>query len=208
MASLGSHRFYLVRPAASVAIAALVTAALPSRVTAITSYPYEDRAAYEECAADLLELEVSPEAALTACASALHPEEVGDCVVGIATYTEIAPADALASCRRSRRPDELSTCVVDITDNLENALPIEVLDNCRRSLLPLQYSNCVLGLDYAANLAPAEALIVCISAGDRPRDLAPSFIPRLQAEPEGLTDPRLTPLVPFPQNAQPQQTLP
>lgn len=185
-----SVQFRSPRSVLPVAIAALIAAHVPLKPATAA---IDD--SFQLCAAELLEAGVERQVAATACASALHPEELSACVLNIEQSTELAATDAVAACRRVRRPQELSTCVVDLNQTLENAVALEILDNCRRSLLPERYASCVSGIHGTTNYTPTESMLICISAGDRPRDLAPSFIPRLRVERE--TAPvQLTPLVP------------
>lgn len=183
-----------------IAIAALLVAGLLSTPRTAQAWwfdiDWDDDESYRECAETLLKYDdLDPTLAASACAGALEPEEVSECVTLIEGDTEIAPVDALASCRRVRRPEEMAECVVSINNALASE-PLFVLDNCRRSLLPDRYAECVVEIADAADVSVDETMPVCISAGDRPRDLAPSFIPRVDLE-RPDTPLRFAPLIPL-----------
>jgi hypothetical protein len=161
---------------------------------------------YQICAAQLLEAGVVETVAADACAAALAPRDIGECVSSISSETPIVATDALANCRQVRRPVDLATCVIDISALTENALLSDTLDSCRRSLLPRRFSNCVVWLSLETAIDPGAALNACIAAGDRPRNVLPSFVPSSEGIPttpsSGTTnipdEPlRLTPLVPM-----------
>ena len=159
---------------------------------------YDPDISYRDCVEDLLEYDIDSTIIASACAAALEPEEVGDCVETIQDNTEdISPADSLAACRRVRRPEMMAECVVDIDNDLDlvGTEPILVLDSCRRSLLPGRYSECVISISETVGFSAGESMAVCLSAGDRPRDLAPSFIPRLDIN-EADAPFRFSPIVP------------
>ncbi len=160
-----------------------------------------NRNAYRLCASRLVGAGTSAEAAATACAGALNPQDVARCVVQIEGQTEIAAPQALDSCRQVRRPIELSSCVVGISNNIKGSAVPGVLDYCTRSLLPQRYAECVVGLGREINLAPNRALETCISSSDRPLEFSPNFIPREQFPP----DQQLTPTPNQSQNQTPQQ---
>lgn len=132
---------------------------------------------YKRCAADLDGLELTDEAIAEACASALHPNELSNCVVRIDRETTVTAETALAGCKRDRRPEDLAVCVVDI-DRLGNGnLGDAALDYCRRSLLPLAFADCVTGLDSEiASIEPLPAMDICIAADDRPVEYLPDFV--------------------------------
>lgn len=161
---------------------------------------------YQICVAQLQEAGVVEAAAADGCAAALAPRDISECVTTISADTPIVAADALTNCRQVRRPVDLATCVVDISAVTENAILADALDSCRRSLLPRRFSNCVVGLSLETALEPSVALSTCIAAGDRPRNVLPSFVPSSEGIPttpsSGTTnlpeEPlRLTPLVPI-----------
>lgn len=136
-----------------------------------------DRNEYEECAADLLGLNLEAADIADACASGLHPDELSACVVDIDQETAIEPQTALSGCKRVRRPDDLATCVIRVDANTSGVASLEALDHCRRSLLPLLFSDCVVGLrSEMAGLEPLPAMNVCISADDRPIEYRPDFV--------------------------------
>ncbi len=131
---------------------------------------------FATCAGALIDAGIEAEAASAACAQALKPEQVSRCVVDITDETELAPEQVLAACSRDRRPNELATCVATIHGSLEVSSSADVLDNCRRSVLPVRYSDCVVGLATTAEVATTESMALCIAAGYRPVDVAPTFI--------------------------------
>ncbi len=98
---------------------------------------------YGQCAADLLATGLSAEAVATACAQALHPEQVSSCVLDVVDTTDLKAEDALTACSRDRRPLEVATCVVDIHEFLDVPNSAAVLNNCHRSILPVRYSDSV-----------------------------------------------------------------
>lgn len=138
---------------------------------------------YETCASSLTDKGIADIDAADACAAALYPQDLAQCVSRIDDGTEITAIDALSGCRQVRRPLELATCVNEIDDAATDTESFLVLDNCRRSLLPIRYSACVVGLSREIDFSTPEALETCIAAGDRPRNVLPSFIPAA----EGLT---------------------
>ncbi|MCT7984697.1 hypothetical protein NG796_15470 [Laspinema sp. A4] len=132
---------------------------------------------YNRCAAELLDRQLSPETVALACASALRPEELSECVVEINSRTDILAEDALTRCQQVRRPLELATCVVEISDgSTEGEAPL-ILDFCRRSLLPAEFSECVVGLQNQIDLVTSQAMSVCIDTRDRVGSPLPNFIP-------------------------------
>lgn len=131
---------------------------------------------YGQCAADLLDAGLSAEAVAAACSRALHPEQVGRCVLDVTAITDLGVEDALSACSRDRRPLELATCVANIHDFLEVASSATVLNNCHRSILPVRYADCVIDTALTAELATTDSLALCIAAGYRPVDVAPTFI--------------------------------
>jgi hypothetical protein len=138
---------------------------------------------YQNCAIDLLQSGLAEDAAAAACAEALYPLELSECVVEINENTEISGDDALSSCLRVRRPIELAECVVDIDAAQSEAVLAGVLDYCRRSLLPERFSACVVGLSREVGLAVGEVMNTCISVTDRPEEVESDFIPRGQEQP-------------------------
>lgn len=190
------------------AVVGLVALSLPIAPAQAQSRDSDYRARtrdYETCVAQLLESDIVEAEAVTACAAALAPRDISECVTYISAETPIAATDALSNCRQVRRPVDLATCVVDINVVTDNAIPLDTLNSCRRSLLPRRFSNCVVGLSSQTTLAPQAALDTCIAAGDRPRNVLPTFVPSSEGIPatpsSGTTnipdDPlRLTPLVP------------
>ncbi|MDA0266825.1 MAG: hypothetical protein O2890_12055 [Cyanobacteria bacterium] len=132
---------------------------------------------YDTCVGDLLPLALDRETVAAACALAYRPQEVSSCVTGVIAATTLDPRNALSACSRDRRPLEVSTCVTDIHTTLTVSDSLSVLDHCHRSLLPVRYSQCVLSLGTLAEFTTADALDRCISAGYRPENVAPTYIP-------------------------------
>lgn len=191
-------KIYLV--AGSLAIAGWIGSNFPATGAEIVTDSL--RNGYRACTERMLDAEVSPEAAARACAGALYPKDVARCVTRIDGQTEISVQDALATCTQARRPVELSRCVVGISENSDGQPTPGILDFCGRSLLPIRYAECVVGLRREINdLAPTQAMETCISAGDRPLEFAPNFIPQGQ-----LQQPVQSPALTAP--ATPEQTAP
>ncbi|MGB0561774.1 MAG: hypothetical protein ACPGVO_08200 [Spirulinaceae cyanobacterium] len=139
-----------------------------------------DAKEFQRCAAELISVGVADEQVQTACAMALEPTDLSECVADIDNFTIIDETEALFSCFRVRRPLELSECVVDINEELleprsATELASSTLDHCRRSLLPLRFSACVRGLSREVyttdDFGPSEALADCIDAEDFPREI-------------------------------------
>jgi hypothetical protein len=202
---------HITRFSIQVTVAGLIALALP---VAPASATYSDYRAlqrdYQTCTADLVGVGIAAADAASACAAALAPRDIGECVIMIGEGTVIAATDALSGCRQVRRPVDLAACVVDINTSLQNVVPLDVLSNCRRSLLPTRFSNCVVGISQETLIDPAVAMSTCIVAGDRPSNLLPSFVPSsepIPSTPSSIptpsdtdmpadSSPRLTPLVP------------
>lgn len=136
---------------------------------------------YESCAGALRGASIADADAAAACAGALYPRDVSNCVVRVKDGSTLAAADILTACRRVRRPIELAACFNDI-DADSTATEAEVLNSCRRSLLPDRFSDCVTGLRRNIELSTAEALQTCIAAGDRPQNVLPSFVPAIPVQ--------------------------
>ena len=109
---------------------------------------------YQSCSASLTEVKLDRLSVAQGCAEALHPQDVGTCVVRIvndkSVNSKIVNLDALDACRRVRRPLELATCVTMIHQSTEtmsfsNDASKMVLASCRKSLLPERYGRCVVG---------------------------------------------------------------
>lgn len=153
--------------------------------------PAAARNDYNRCAAELLDRQLPPETVALACASALRPEELSECVVEIDRNTDILAEDALNRCQQVRRPLELATCVVDISDDsTEGEAPL-ILDFCRRSLLPAKFSRCVVGLQNQIDLVTSQAMSVCIDTRDRVGSPLPNFIPGREPPAPTRTSPNL-----------------
>ncbi|NJL86229.1 MAG: hypothetical protein HC886_09980 [Leptolyngbyaceae cyanobacterium SM1_1_3] len=132
---------------------------------------------FQTCATGLLAAGAESEVAAAACASALNPDYLAECVTDIKAQTQLVLSDIVFACRRVRRPQELASCTTDIHLSLMLDDSASTLDSCRRSLLPLRFSDCVVGLNQAAGLDLDDALDRCIGAGYEPRDISPTFIP-------------------------------
>ena len=131
---------------------------------------------YQSCSASLTEVKLDRLSVAQGCAEALHPQDVGTCVVRIvnnqSVNNKIVNLDALDACRRVRRPLELATCVTMIhqsteTMPLSNDASKTVLDSCRKSLLPERYGRCVVG--FRNN--PLQKTIVDVAMTDRTKEL-------------------------------------
>lgn len=151
-----------------IAIAGLLAATIPS-VPANATHINE----YERCAGYMLTAGVSSEPAATACAQALRPRSIGQCVYYIKKHTPISGADALSACTRVRQPLGLANCAIDINRGTKEAEALAVLDNCRRSLIPTNFSECVVGLSRRINLPPARAMETCLSTYDSATSFSP-----------------------------------
>lgn len=163
------------------AIAGLLTTILPDM--AIAASANND---YGACAARLLKVSITAEAAAQACAKALRPRDLAACVVKINDLkinkeTVISGSNALSYCGKARRPEDLATCVVDyvrpnlqvdINDqNLDSEEKINqaTLDFCGRSLLPERFGLCVKGLREATALA-SKPLLTKITGDQVPKN--------------------------------------
>lgn len=92
---------------------------------------------FDVCTIRLLRRDISEEQAAIACAQALEPAQLSECVLRIQGQTSVTAEAALRACFRDRRPVELAECVVNIeADALEpylarlssiNAPPEEVI---------------------------------------------------------------------------------
>lgn len=202
---------------AQVAVAGWLASALPSMAATIpTSYANQ----YRSCTGRLVSVDVSAEAAASACAGALNPVDLSKCVSRIKGQTTLAADEALSYCGQVRRPIELSNCVVGISRNSEGAPARSVLDYCGRSLLPENFAECVVGLNREIDVAPNQALDTCISATDRlpPNGFAPTFVPQngsppilptgTPSVPQGTTVPNPAPLTSPSQSSPSEQLTP
>jgi hypothetical protein len=153
--------------------AGMLTIAIPHRTLAA-----DDDNEFGMCAKELLGTGLSGEQAGTACADALHPEDLSSCVGDIMkAQTPISAEDALQACYRVRRPLELANCVTQIDENatIEESNATLVLDTCRRSLLPERHSACVVGLSSnITDISLEKAIETCIDAEAFPVELFPT----------------------------------
>ena len=131
---------------------------------------------HQSCSASLTEVKLDRLSVAQGCAEALHPQDVGTCVVRIvnnqSVNNKIVNLDALDACHRVRRPLELATCVTMIHQSTEtmpfsNDASKMVLDSCRKSLLPERYGRCVVG--FRNN--PLQKTIVDVAMTDRTKEL-------------------------------------
>ncbi|MGB3494685.1 MAG: hypothetical protein WBA57_18300 [Elainellaceae cyanobacterium] len=160
----------------SAALTGLILGSLPSEASAF--WLHERGNDYQGCTASLIEDGISADRAASACAAALEPTDISECVDEISTETAIAPDTALTSCTRVRRPEEMAACVTRIDVEVESAIPLEVLDYCTRSLLPDDYADCVVGIDSETDFGATEVLRTCIAADYRlPVVVYPDFEP-------------------------------
>lgn len=132
------------------------------------------------CTESLISTGLGKSPAAVACADALKPQDIEDCVVQITTKTSIKANNALQSCYRVRRPDELSSCVTSIS-SINNELGPDIsamaLNTCRRSLLPKRQAECTLNLVTIAEISSEEAIESCIAAQLTPGKLPPGELP-------------------------------
>lgn len=159
-------------PVIQIATAVLMAAPLPFAVQRPAAANE-----FESCANGLIEAGIEPSIAGSACGQALHPEEVSACVVGVVDAADVSALSALSACSRDRRPKEVANCVADIHSSLAVDNSSEVLSRCHLSVLPERYSACVVGLSDGVGLTVIDSLDKCLSAGVRPTELAPTFIP-------------------------------
>lgn len=139
-------------------------ACLPVSYFTITLNFPASAASFDVCARSLINSGITGEKAAAACADALVPRELSDCVGEIKNNTAIASEDALQACYRVRRPAELASCVTSLDPGGDEA-KLMALNNCRSSLLPTRYADCVTGLTgNIPNLSKIEAMETCISA--------------------------------------------
>lgn len=122
---------------------------------------------YRACAARLLQLGISAENAAGACATALRPRDLGECVHRIQRQTQVAAQDFFGSCLQARRPLDFSACVVGISKQGKDSFDPNILTYCNRSLLPLRFAKCVVGLRSEIDLGVIRAMDTCIDASDR-----------------------------------------
>jgi len=132
------------------------------------------QSAYSACASQLLRDGIDAEAAALACATAYEPTDLSACVGSIEASTAIAPEDALDACREVRRPRELARCTTRIDAAFNGAMPLGVLDSCRRSLLPIEFANCTIGIEGNIPMDVETAMLTCLDADDRVRDIFPT----------------------------------
>jgi hypothetical protein len=158
--ALKTRLMQLTAPA--LAVAGIIGMSAPS--VAVTASYNND---YRVCAARLLSVGVSAQAAAEGCATALRPRDLSSCVLEVSRNTQITANDALSGCRRARQPRELASCVVAVSKNTEGAVNPDVLNYCGRSLFPVEFARCVVGLRSEVELAPIQALDTCIDGSDR-----------------------------------------
>jgi hypothetical protein len=175
---------YRILTAPMFAVVGLLIANIPT--LAVTDTLAND---YRACAAQLLSVGVTAQAASQGCATALRPRDLSSCVARINQQTQITSADALAACRQTRVPRDLAVCVVSISKTTQEAVNPAALTYCGRSLLPTTFAQCVVGLSKEINLTPTQALDTCIDASDRASGVgawantSPGLNPRLEFTP-------------------------
>ncbi len=191
-----SSSSWLRQPVMHLAMVGFVAIALPvapaqAGIFDWLEHPGND---YQSCAKDLNNAKIATDAASDACAKALHPDELAQCVTRTSTAknVKVTAVEALATCKQVRRPLELATCVVDIRQNTQDAAVVDVLDTCRRSLLPVKFSQCVVGLHKELKLAAKPSMDSCIDA-NFPREFISNLLP-LDYAPPALPSPSNTQL--------------
>lgn len=187
----------LARGITSGSIALSLAAIAVPPVLALTVSPAEIRNAvprnqFDNCTEALIRLNIPPQEAATACATAFNPGNLGKCVQGVSRGGAIPAAEALTACRQVRNPEKMSECFTDIRRQVAAAPAAEVLDNCRRTILPDRFSNCVQGVSKKVSLTPTEVMNTCISVGDVVTEFDPTFVP-YTAPPAETLPPSLTP---------------
>lgn len=140
-------------------------------------YTFSTPNRFDNCTLDLIQRQISPQDAAQACAQALRPEDLRQCVVQITGSGQLAARDILNACRQVRRPVEMAGCVTDLRRDLKNASETEILNGCSLSLLPARFSQCARGLSRAPAIAATQALSDCNNGGIDQREFAPNFIP-------------------------------
>lgn len=143
----------------------LMSALMPHLAIAAKPNPYPG------CVQTLKDSGINKDQASIACADAIKPKDLAQCVLKLDTDTPITGETALPACFKVRRPLDLATCVLGINGSTTGAEPNAILDYCRRSLLPLSFSQCVVGLTAEAPIPSTEALQHCLDAEDFPRGL-------------------------------------
>jgi hypothetical protein len=138
---------------------------------------------FDVCVEKMVKGGVAVEKATTACAGALSPRELSQCVEKIRDKTDLPAEDVLQNCYRVRRPVDMASCVTDInskilgptTDNKQAMLSM-ALNSCRSSLQPRRYAECVIGMDKGtSDMSPDKLMDTCLNAEDFPRDLFPAY---------------------------------
>ncbi|MGC9528964.1 MAG: hypothetical protein ACP5D7_25830 [Limnospira sp.] len=157
----------------SLATLGILSALVPARP--LQAFPSFDRVGerdYRQCAQGLREAGLSPEITAEACAMAIRPSQLAECVSRIGDDTGIAAEEAVLGCVGVRRPAALATCVFNITASGSGADPLNVLESCGRSLLPEQYSFCVVGMSQGgADYSTDDLLEVCLHPPEQFIDL-------------------------------------
>jgi hypothetical protein len=141
------------------AITSLFTLGLPSSPVFANQF--------HSCTKNLISTGITPEAASSACASAISPQDLGLCVKNIESD------QALDACFQVRRPQDLASCVNRIDPDPE--LLDKVLDNCRKTLLPKRYARCVIGVrTQIVGIGFEQALDNCLDGLDYPTAIFPN----------------------------------
>ncbi|MEM6611778.1 MAG: hypothetical protein AAF652_05885 [Cyanobacteria bacterium P01_C01_bin.72] len=125
------------------------------------------------CADSLISSGVAELAASSACADAIDPKNLANCVEQIETETSVEGSEALQACYRVRRPAALADCVTTVSDSLELGKSDLALDSCRSSLLPERYAECALDLADVSEISGEEVLKSCLAAEITPGEVSP-----------------------------------
>lgn len=146
---------------------------------------------FDVCVSELTSNGVISDKAKSACAGALIPKQLSECVAMIRNGSPIEADPALQACYQVRRPVDLGNCLVDIQNTVlgsyippadttasasSNNLSLSALNSCRESLLPGRHSECVIALSREnTSPSPQEAMDTCLAAEDFPRALFPTY---------------------------------
>lgn len=122
---------------------------------------------YRACAARLVRLGIPAESAASACAAALRPRDLGECVNRIQKQTQVPAQNILNNCLQARRPDDYAACVVGISKQAKDSFDPSVFTYCNRSLLPRRFARCVVGLRSEIDFSVVRAMDTCIDGSDR-----------------------------------------
>ncbi|GBF82794.1 hypothetical protein [Aphanothece sacrum] len=151
-------------------------------------YANSDWNQFDVCIQEMAIHGVSRDKAATACADALIPKELSECVSMIYAATRIPGEKVMLACYQVRRPIDLGNCVADVYNGIpaisrseanseaKESTLLSLLNSCRLSLRPGFYSECVIATSRGVpDMTPVKALDTCLAAEDFPRDLFPSY---------------------------------